>query len=255
MRTVLMVALSALVLTGCGAPGSLTGAYAPEARSLSSRTVTLTDFTQVLRHEKSVWTAAQKAVETFVSEKEPAMVMPPVQGVSPAQHGSVFELAARPLSGGRTELVAMVSFTHHIPGTFLTGQANRAVRMVLDTHGQAVKTELEGATVTDPVKRPVFEAVDASVGRTLMADVAVFLRRPAQKPLLQSRLWEAIAGLSSTNTFTVGPVRATKSDFGAFGRIFRFRGTLKHQGVPVMGERDMELEVVTDRQGRVVGVN
>jgi hypothetical protein len=255
MRQVLTIALTALLLTGCGTHANLTASYAPASALTAKKSNTA--FLQVLRHERATWEAANQSARTFLTTEKPKLVMEGDldQATEQVPTGVLLDtLAARPLANGGRELIGMATFQRHIPSTFFTLQAKRAFRLVVDAQGRASQFKITGESLPAPIVNPTFTAANADK-QALMADLAAFLRKPEQKEFLNSRLWEAIAGLSQSNTFEEVTVRATTSDFGAFGRIFRFRGNLKHGGVTVIGERDMELEVVTDKEGQIVGAN
>jgi hypothetical protein len=255
MRQLFMVALSAMLLAGCGSQGVVTGTYqAASGRQGATGAKSAAPFIQVLHHERELQDTVAKTFSAWAMPQKLSFPMAPDNKVREALGVSAGAAATRALGNGEREVIGWATFTAGRPHSFEYFHAIRAFRMVLKADGSIRDAKLEGATLDETViAKPAFEAVDAAATQQLKRRLDVFLHEPAQKSWLETYLWAAIAGEPTPpHTYELHAVRSTKGNFGAFGRIVRFRGTLKRDGKNFPGYTNFEIEAVTDRSGKVI---
>ncbi|MNS36593.1 hypothetical protein D3C72_687870 [compost metagenome] len=251
MRQFFMAALSAMLLAGCGAQGVVPATYQAPSSRLAAKAQA--PFVQVLNHEDAVQEAVTKAFSAWAMPQKLSFPMKPDNRVREALGVHAGAAAVRALAGGEREVIGWAMFTAGRPHSFEHFSATRAFRMVLKPDGTVRSAKLEGETLDETgIMKPDFAPVDETQAASLKRRLEGFLHEPAQASWLKTYLWTAIAGAPTTHTYELHAVTATSGNFGAFGRIARFRGTLKRDGKPMPGYTNFEIEVVTDRSGRVI---
>lgn len=252
MRQFFMGALTAMLLAGCGTQGVMTATYQPAAARAAAKAST--PFIQVLNHERELQETVNAAFGAWAMPQQLSFPMKPDGKVRLALGAHAGAAATRALGNGDREVIGWGTFTAGRPQSFEHFHATRAFRMVLKADGTLREAKLEGETLdTAAIRKPAFAAVEGAAAATLKQRLDVFLHEPAQSSWLKTYLWAAIAGESTPpHTYELHAVRATAGNFGAFGRVVRFRGTLLKEGKPFVGYTNFEIEAVLDRRGQVI---
>jgi hypothetical protein len=250
MRKILMATLLASALSGCGAHAALPGA-APAAAKLAAKANT--GFLAVLPVEHALEAALNDATEAWVA-KGAQIASGPDGSLEAATDVQIKDIAARTSPTGAKDLVGHAIFYGTRPANMFVGHHLFAAFKARFANGKVSGFELV-PTVDVPVTAPSFAKLGDADVKAFGTRLRAFLLEPAQQPLLRSRLWEALAGTDPSLSFTFDTVEATPGAFGEFGRVIRFRGTLKFQGGVVIAPRDMQLWVVQDPAGAITDVN
>lgn len=255
MRPVFTVALSAMLLAGCGTQANVAGTYASASnRSAQLEARRQAPFIQVLNHENDFLQTVDETFKAWAMPQQLSFPMEPDNKVRLALGVHAGAAAARTLPGGDREVIGWATFVAGRPHSFEHFRASRAFRMVLKPDGTLRDARLEGPKL-DPsaIVKPAFAEVESTQAARLKRRLETFLHEPAQASWLEGYLWAAIAGEPTPpHTYELHAVRATTGNFGAFGRIVRFRGTLKRDGKPFAGYTNFEIEAVIDRSGQVI---
>jgi hypothetical protein len=248
----MMAALTTVFLAGCGAQGLPSAAVAAGPSALAAQGATGA-FTQVLNAEWERYQPLAKAVDAWAQLQHMRFTMQPGNVVHDVTGAAAGATATRALGGGKREIVGFVNLNWHRPNSYEWADTTRTFRAIEQADGTITDIRLTGTTLDGvTIVKPRFAPADAATAKALMAKVDAFLHQPAQADWITGDLWGAVAGESKTHTFVLEEVSATAGDFGAFGRLIRYKGTLMNGDRPVPGYTHTTMEAVTDRAGRVI---
>ena len=253
MRIIHFTYLSVAIISGCGSHSISAESPVPTAGIQITATG---KYVEVLRTELKVWSTAETGARALIARTHPKVPTGPNGTLETASNFVMNDAAARPTINGGTELIGTAMIDGARPANFESHTVKRDFRLLIDARGQVNSLDFEHADIAgEKILHPAFRPADAATAKQLESNLAVFVNQPAQAELRQRPLWGTIGGAFPADTFTFSPVEVTADNFGAFGRLYRFRGTLTHDGAVTLRPNDMQFEVTTDKAGHVIAAH